>query len=99
MFVMPVGLNPSRIIEIMGIGRFYVAGDAPFVVVELVNEDKAFSGFIIVSEKMITQHTIDRLNKYNSVYRVDEQNKAIAKLLIKNKDMAEEICFACNRIK
>ena len=84
-------LNPNRIIEINNLGKFYVLGKPEFAICELPNSDPKLNGWIIVENSDDTFQ--------NRVYKLNEQNQPVAKLLIKNLEMAEEIAFACNRLR
>lgn len=84
-------LDKRRIIEIANLGRFYVLGFPEFAVCELPNADPKLNGWIVVEDKDETFQ--------NRVYKLNEHNQPVAKLLIKNLEMAEEICFAANRIR
>lgn len=90
-------LNPLRIIEINKLGKFYVLGFPKFVVMEAPHAEPAFHGFIITTDKMRLTNITD-VHSMNCIYKLDNENKIIAKLLIKNREMAEEICYACNRL-
>lgn len=91
MLILPVSLDPKRIIEVNGLGHFYVLGSPSFIVCELPNADPSLWGWIIVENN---DPTIQ-----NRVYKLNDKMQPVAKLLIKNKEMAEEICFACNRLR
>lgn len=86
-----VNLDPKRIIEVEGLGYFYVLGFPKFIVCELPNADPSLWGWIVIEESDLTSQ--------NRVYKLNKEMSPIAKLLIKNKEMAEDICFACNRIR
>lgn len=92
-------IDSNRIIEVNNLGRFYVYGRPKYTVIELPNVDKALWGYIIVSEERVAKTTPETVGHFNAVYKLDEHNKPVAKLLIKNREMAEEICFACNRLR
>lgn len=92
MSVLPV------IIEVKGLGEYAVYGSPRYTIIEQPNKDPKFWGFIIVSEEVLAKTTPETVGQFNAVYKwVD--GKPIAKLLIKDRDMAEDICYACNRIK
>lgn len=98
MHTLPMKLDPYRIIEINSLGKFYVMGFPKFIVMEAPHKDPAFHGFIITPEKTVLPDVTD-IHSMNCVYKLDDKLQLVAKLLIKNREMAEEICFACNRIK
>jgi hypothetical protein len=92
-------INKNRVIEINNLGRFYVYGSPTYSVIELPNVDKALWGFIIVADEVIKKATPETVGQWNAVYKLNEQDKPIAKLLVKNREMAEEIAYAANRIR
>lgn len=93
-------LNPMRIIEIGTLGKFYVIGKPSYVVMEAPNVDPARSGYIITEECFQYDPSfVADIQTINCVYKLGPNNDVIARLLVKNKDMADEICYACNRIK
>lgn len=90
-------LNPNRIIEISHFGRFYVLGAPKYVtlfVPDFVN--KAREGWIIIEESSIVGMAPHMLN---CLFRIPNKGDKLIPVLIKNQEMAEEICFACNRVK
>jgi hypothetical protein len=84
-------LNPNRIIEINNLGRFYVTGKPEYAVYTLSSGDGSITGWIIVED-------LDDSNQ-NRVYKLNADDQPVAKLLSKSLEMAEEICFACNRLR
>jgi hypothetical protein len=92
-------VDRNRIIEVDKIGRFVVYGEAPYTVIELPNSDAKLWGYIIVSESLLIKTSLDVIGQFNAVYKLDNTNRPVAKLLVKSRDMADEICFACNRLR
>ena len=91
-------VNKARVIEVSGLGEFIVYGSPAYTIIELPNSDPKLWGWIIVSEEVLAKTTPENIGKFNAVYRFKD-GKPVAKLLIKDRDMAEDICFACNRLK
>lgn len=91
-------INKNRIIEINKLGKFFVTGQPKFIVLEAPNTDPKFSGYIIAEERFSVIDIANNIQRLNVVFKLTEDNQVIARLLIKNLAMAEEICFACNRI-
>lgn len=94
-----MSVDRNRIIEVDKIGRFAVYGEGPYTVIELPNSDAKLWGFIIVSKCITMKASLETVGQYNAVYKLDDNNRPVAKLLVKSREMAEEICFACNRIR
>lgn len=94
---MPIKKN--RVIEINNLGRFYVYGSPTYSVIELPNVDKALWGFIIVADEAIKKTTPETIGAWNAVYKLNDKDEPVAKLLVKNREMAEEIAYAANRIR
>ena len=94
-----MSVDRNRIIEVDKIGRFAVYGEGPYTVIELPNSDAKLWGFIVVSESLLKKTSLDTIGQFNAVYKLDDNTRPVAKLLVKSREMAEEICFACNRLR
>jgi hypothetical protein len=97
-------LDPLRVIEINFLGKFYVIGNKPYTVLELPNVDPKLAGFIIVEESFKEKfYGASRIpispQSNNVVLKLNTANKPTMLVFIKDRQMAEDICFACNRIR
>jgi hypothetical protein len=90
-------LEPNRIIEIARFGRFYVMGAPKFVVLPIIDPlNTNRGGSIIIEEKISVESDPHKLNV---LFRIPNKGGNLIPVLFKNQEMAEEVCYACNRIK
>jgi len=90
-------IEPNRIIEISRLGRFYVYGNPTFSVLKIhdpLAPDGSRDGFIIIDETLTYSSNPYELNK---LFKMTKDKLIPA--LFKSEEMAEEVCFACNRIR
>lgn len=90
-------IEPNRIIEISRLGRFYVYGNPTFSVLKIhdpLSPDGSRDGFIIIDETFTYSSNPYELNR---LYKMTNDRRLIP-ALFKSNEMAEEVCFACNRI-
>lgn len=95
---MPVKIEPNRVIEINRLGRFYVTGQPTFSVLKISDplvKDGSRDGFLIVDEGLNFSSSPYELNK---LFKMTNDGKLVP-ALFKSQEMAEEVCYACNRIR
>jgi hypothetical protein len=91
-------VEPNRIIEINKLGKFYVMGKPEFHVLyvpDLVSPER--TGYIIIDDTF-TGAAGENVQAANKLMKMTEDRKLIP-ALFKSREMAEEVCFACNRIR
>jgi hypothetical protein len=93
-----IKIEPNRVIEINKLGRFYVLGTPKFSVLEIYDplvQDKSRNGFIIIDETLSLSSNPYELNK---LFKMTDKGQLVP-ALFKSREMAEEVCYACNRIR
>jgi hypothetical protein len=91
-------IEPNRVIEINRLGRFYVMGKPKFSVLKIVDPlvpTGERDGFLIIDEEVSFSSNPYDLNK---LFKMTKDNKLIP-ALFKSEEMAETVCYACNRIR
>lgn len=91
-----IAIEPNRIIEINHLGRFYVRGMPTYSVLKISDpmvQNGSRDGWIVIDESV-------SLNPYelNVLFKM-HNNGTLIPALFKSQEMAEEVCFACNRIR
>jgi hypothetical protein len=91
-------IEPNRVIEINRLGRFYVMGTPTYSVLRIYDPlapDGSRDGFVVIDEELSYSSNPYELNK---LFKMTKDNKLIP-ALFKSEEMAEEVCYACNRIR
>jgi hypothetical protein len=91
-------VEPNRVIEINKLGKFYVMGKPTFSVLKIhdpLSPDGSRDGFIIIDEELSYSSNPYELNK---LFKMLDKGQLIP-ALFKSEEMAEEVCYACNRIR
>lgn len=91
-------IEPNRVIEINHLGKFYVWGNPTYSVLKIhdpLAPDGSRDGFLIIDETLSVSSNPYELNR---LYKMTRNNKLIP-ALFKSEEMAEEVCYACNRIR
>jgi hypothetical protein len=97
MFSLSVRIEPNRVIEINHLGRFYVLGVPTFSTMFVPDFiDKAREGWIVVERD--TSLVCDSPLGNNKLFKMTNDGRLIP-ALFKSQEMAEEVCYACNRIR
>lgn len=89
-------IEPNRVIEINN-AKYYVLGRPEFSLLRVKDPlapNKARDGYIIIDESIATSSNPYELNK---LFRMGK-NKLVP-VLFKSREMAEEVVYACNRIR
>lgn len=89
-------IEPNRVIEINE-RRFYVMGKPEFSLLRVkdpLTPDGSRDGYIIIDEELVPFSTPYELNK---LFRMT--NGKLIPALFKSREMAEEVVYACNRIR
>jgi hypothetical protein len=91
-----IEIENNRVIEINHLGRFYVLGSPKFSTLKVTDFlDPNREGWIIVDETISFSSNPYELNR---VFKMTEDKRLIA-TLFKSEEMAETVCYACNRIR
>lgn len=91
-------IEPNRVIEINNLGRFYVLGQPKFLVLKISDPfvpTGERDGWIVIEDSMSFSSNPYELNR---LFRMSNNNRLIP-ALFKNEEMAETVCYACNRIR
>lgn len=91
-------IEPNRVIEINNLGKFYVMGKPEFSLLRVTDPlqpDGSRDGYLIIDETISFSSNPYELNK---LWKMTNQGKMIP-ALFKSREMAEEVCYACNRIR
>jgi hypothetical protein len=91
-------IEPNRVIEINRLGRFYVTGMPKFSVLKISDPTVPTGerdGYLIIDETLSFSSNPYDLNK---LFKMTNDRRLIP-AIFKSQEMAEEVCYACNRIR
>jgi hypothetical protein len=94
---MTFAIEPHRVLILKRYGRFYIMGNPVFDILYVPDPfDASRTGYIIIDETYTNAAGANPLTM-NKLFKMTKDGKLIP-ALFKTREIAEEVCYACNKV-